>query len=81
MQRSNFIEEVSKRLSELLAAGPVRDVEKNVRALVSAALGRLDLVSREEFDVQAKLLARAREQLAALEARIAELERNPDAGK
>lgn len=81
MQRSNFIEEVSTRLSALFAAGPVRDVEKNVRALVSAALGRLDLVSREEFDVQAKLLARAREQLAALEARIAELERHADAGK
>jgi len=62
-------------MAELLAASPARDLEKNLRALVSGALGRLDLVSREEFDVQAKLLARAREQLAALEARVAELER------
>ena len=66
---------MSARMAELLAASPARDLEKNLRALVSGALGRLDLVSREEFDVQAKLLARAREQLAALEARVAELER------
>ena len=63
------------RLSELLTASPARDVEKNFRALVAGALGRLDLVTRDEFDVQAKLLARASSQLAALEDRVAELER------
>jgi len=66
---------MSARMAELLAASPARDVEKNFRALVAAALGRLDLVTREEFDVQAKLLARARERIVALEARVAELER------
>jgi len=81
MQRSTVIEEITAKLAELLAASPARDVERNVRALVSAALGRLDLVSREEFDVQAKVLGRAREQLAALEARVADLERRLDAGK
>jgi BMFP domain-containing protein YqiC len=75
MQRPDFFDDLSARLSELLATSPARDIEKNVRALVSAALGRLDLVTRAEFDVQVKLLARAREQLAALEARVAELER------
>ncbi len=74
MQRPNFVEELSAKVSELLASSPARDFEKNMRALVSSALGRLDLVTREEFDVQAKLLARAREQLVALEARVAELE-------
>jgi BMFP domain-containing protein YqiC len=74
MQRSKLIEELSAKLAELLATSPVRDIERNVRAMVSAALGRLDLVPREEFDVQAKVLARTREQLAALEARLAELE-------
>jgi BMFP domain-containing protein YqiC len=68
-------------LSELLATSPARDIDKNVRALVSAALGRLDLVSRAEFDVQVKLLERAREQLTALEARVAELERRQNAGR
>ena len=72
---------MSARLSELLATSPARDIYKNVRALVSAALGHLDLVTRAEFDVQVKLLARAREQLAALEARVAELERRQNAGR
>jgi BMFP domain-containing protein YqiC len=80
MQRRNFLDDISARLSELLATSPAQDIEKNVRALVRSALGRLDLVTREEFDVQAKLLARAREQLAALEARVAELERRRNAG-
>ena len=60
---------MTARMAELLAANPARDVEKNLRALVAGALGRLDLVTREEFDVQAKLLARARTQLA--DARVA----------
>jgi BMFP domain-containing protein YqiC len=81
MQRPDFFDDLSARLSELLATSPARDVEKNVRALVSAALGRLDLVTRAEFDVQVKLLARAREQLAALEARVAELERQNTGGR
>ena len=81
MQRPDFFDEMSARLSELLATSPARDIDKNVRALVSAALGRLDLVTRAEFDVQVKLLARAREQLAALEARVAELERRQNAGR
>jgi BMFP domain-containing protein YqiC len=81
MQRPDFFDDLSARLSELLATSPARDIEKNVRALVSAALGRLDLVTRAEFDVQVKLLARAREQLAALEARVAELERQNTGGR
>ncbi len=75
MQQRKLAEELSARLSELLAASPARDIEKNLRALLGAALGRADLATREEFDVQAKLLARARDQLTALEARVAELER------
>jgi BMFP domain-containing protein YqiC len=78
MQRPDFLSELSAKLAEALATSPARDIERNARALVSAALARLDLVTREEFDVQAKLLARAREQLAALEARLAELERRID---
>jgi len=81
MQRPDFFDDLSARLSELLATSPARDIEKNVRALVGAALGRLDLVTRAEFDVQVKLLARAREQLEALEARVAELERQNTGGR
>lgn len=51
------------------------DLEKNLRAALSSALGRLGLVTREEFDIQAALLARSRERLEQLKARIEELER------
>jgi hypothetical protein len=75
MPPTKLVEEMSTRVSELFGTGPARDVEKNFRALASSALARLDLVTREEFDVQAKVLARTREKLAALEERLAELER------
>jgi BMFP domain-containing protein YqiC len=75
MPPAKLVEEVTARMSELLGASPARDVEKNFRGLLSATLARLDLVTREEFDVQAKVLARTREKLAALEARLEALER------
>jgi BMFP domain-containing protein YqiC len=75
MQASQFIDELTAKMSQLAATSPARDVEKNLRALLSAGLARLDVVTREEFDVQAKLLARTLEKLVALESRLAELER------
>jgi BMFP domain-containing protein YqiC len=74
MQQSRLFEELSGKLSALLAQSPAKDVEKNLRALLGSFFSRLDLVTREEFDVQAKLLARSREQISALESRVAELE-------
>ena len=69
-----FVNDLSARLAEIAAANPARDLEKNFRGMLSSALARLDLVTREEYDVQVQVLARAREKLAALEARVAELE-------
>ena len=74
MPTAGFVDELSAKVGELFAAGPARDLEKNVRALFSASLSRLDLVTREEFDVQAKLLARTQAKLAALEVRVEALE-------
>jgi len=74
MPNSKLFDEVTSRISELIAASPARDMEKNARALLTSALARLDLVTREEFDVQAALLARSQEKLAALDARVAGLE-------
>ena len=55
------------------------DVERNFKSLLQSALARMDLVTREEFDVQLAVLARTREKLEALEARLAALEENaPD---
>lgn len=67
-------EDIQKKFAELLASSPAKDIERNARALLTSLLGRMDLVTREEFDVQREVLARAREQLTHLEARIAELE-------
>lgn len=68
------LDELARRVAALIAATPAKDVERNLRALLTSALGRLDLVTREEFDLQREALARARERLAALERQIAELE-------
>jgi BMFP domain-containing protein YqiC len=68
------LDEIRARFEELLAHSPAKDVEKNMRAMLSGFLSRLDLVTREEFDIQTELLRRTREQLAALEARVAALE-------
>ena len=74
MNPSSFLDQLSGKLSEIAANSPARDIEKNVRALATSAFSRLDLVTREEFDVQAALLEHARTQLTALEAKVAELE-------
>ena len=75
-----FLSELSARLAELAAANPAKDLEKNFRGLLASAFTRLELVSREEYDVQVQVLGRAREKLAALEARVAELEARSKAG-
>ncbi|MBU3693979.1 MAG: accessory factor UbiK family protein [Rhodocyclaceae bacterium] len=69
-----FIDQVSSRISALASSQPGQDLERNVRALLDAGLQRLELVPREEFDTQRRLLDRALEQVRALEARIAALE-------
>lgn len=74
MQKTHFFDDINSKLSALLANSPAGDIEKNVRALLSSAFSRLDLVTREEFDVQRELLARTRARLEALEAKIAALE-------
>ncbi len=75
MLNPKLFDELAARFSELAATGPAKDIEKNVRALLASLFSRLDLVTRDEFDIQSELLARARDKLAALEGRIAELER------
>jgi hypothetical protein len=74
MPATRILEDLSARISEFLAATPAKDVEKNVKALLSSAFGKLELATREELDVQAKVLARTREKLSALETRVAALE-------
>jgi len=74
MSQTRILDDLSARISEFLAASPAKDVQKNLQALLSAAFARLDLATREELEIQAKVLARARDKLSELEARVAELE-------
>ena len=74
MQHETLFQELSARLSELIASSPARDLEKNARALLSGFFSRLDLVTREEFDVQSDVLHRTREKLEQLQAKVVELE-------
>lgn len=67
-------EEINNKIKELIEKTPVADLQKNLRALLQAQFAKLDLVTREEFDVQRAVLLRAREKITQLEARLAELE-------
>ena len=75
MLNSKVLDDISARINEAIAASPARDIQKNLRAMVASATSKLDLVSKEEFEVQAQLLLRTREKLDALEARVAALEK------
>ena len=72
---TRLLDELNKKVSELLAASPAKDIEKNLRALLSSAFSRLDLVTREEFDVQQEVLGRTRDKLQQMETRVAEMEK------
>ena len=77
-----FFDDLAKRLSDAIPpqlAAFKNDVEANFKSVLQAGLAKLDLVTRQEFDVQAGVLARTREKLTALEARLATLE--AEAGK
>lgn len=74
MINTQFFEDLSSRIRDISKSTPAADMEKNLRALLQGAFTKLELVSREEFDVQADLLRRTRQKLELLEAKQAELE-------
>ena len=74
MNKSSFLDELQEKVGRVLAQSPAKDIERNVKALLSQGFAKLDLVTREEFEVQSQILARTRTKLEALEARVAELE-------
>ena len=74
MGNSQFFEDLSLKIRQLINGSPAGDLEKNLRALLQGAFTKLELVSREEFEVQAEVLRVTRERLEALQARVAQLE-------
>jgi BMFP domain-containing protein YqiC len=74
MDKTNFFNDLQAKINQTLQNSPAKDIEKNVKAMFAQGFSKLDLVTREEFDVQTQVLAKTRAKLEALEARVAELE-------
>ena len=71
---SKTLDDLAARIGKAVEASPVKDVEKTIRAMLTSGLARLDVVPRAEFDTQAAVLAKTREKLEQLEARVAAME-------
>jgi len=76
MNKLDFIEDLSLKIRESVKNSPVGDLEKNLHALLQGIFAKLELVSREEFDIQTELLRQTKEKLDALERQIKELEKS-----
>ncbi len=74
MLNKNVIDEINSKVSDILQNSPAKDIEKNVKVLLSGAFTKLDLVTRDEFEIQQEVLQRTREKLTDLEAKVADLE-------
>jgi len=79
--KSLNLDQLAQKLGEVFKQSPAREMEQNIKAGISGWLGKLDLITREEFDVQSEVLARTREKLTQLEARLKELEARHQADK
>ena len=74
MLNKNIIDEINSKVSEVLQQSPAKDIEKNVKVLLSGVFTQLDLVTRDEFDIQQEVLQRTREKSMILEGKVAKLE-------
>jgi BMFP domain-containing protein YqiC len=78
---AKILNDLNERMRQVFEKSPAGDLERNLQAMLTSLVARLDLVTREEFDVQRQVLLRTREKLARMEAQVAELERKLDSGK
>ncbi|MFT5535007.1 MAG: BMFP domain-containing protein YqiC [Burkholderiaceae bacterium] len=74
MDKSNFFNDMQNKISQAIENSPAKDIEKNVKAMMSQGFSKLDLVTRDEFDIQAQVLEKTRMRLEALEIQVAALE-------
>jgi hypothetical protein len=70
----SMAEDVQKKVADAVKDSPAKDLEKNVRGLMNQGFQKMDLITRQEFDIQVQVLAKTREKLEALEAKVAALE-------
>lgn len=76
MQRNDKVEEISNKIKEIINSTPLTDLDKNLHALIQGIFTKMELVSRDEFEIQAKVLQRTREKLEKLEKTLAQLEKS-----
>lgn len=74
MDMNTFFNDLQQKVNQVIENSPAKDIEKNVKAMMTQGFAKLDLVTREEFDIQAQMLAKARAKLDLLESRLADLE-------
>jgi BMFP domain-containing protein YqiC len=74
MDMNNFFNDLQSKINQAIENSPAKDIEKNVKSMMTQGFAKLDLVTREEFDIQAQVLAKTRAKLEALETRLADLE-------
>ncbi|MGZ8289913.1 MAG: accessory factor UbiK family protein [Telluria sp.] len=74
MDMNTFFSDLQGKINQAIENSPAKDIEKNVKAMMTQGFSKLDLVTREEFDIQSQVLAKTRAKLEALEKRLAELE-------
>lgn len=74
MLDSQKINEISNKIKEVVNSSPLADVEKNLNALLKSIFTKMDLVTREEFEVQAEVLRNTRQKLEMLEVKLTALE-------
>ena len=73
-QIQRIANDMQNKVGEAIRNSPAQEIEKNVRAMMNQGFQKMDLVTREEFELQTKVLAKTREKLEALEAKVAALE-------
>ena len=74
MLNAQILNDLSSKIRQIVTDSPLGDAEKNIHALIQGAFTKMELVSRDEFDVQTEVLRNTREQLTLCEERLAELE-------
>jgi BMFP domain-containing protein YqiC len=74
MDMNNFFNDLQSKINQAIEKSPAKDIEKNVKAMMTQGFSKLDLVTREEFDIQAQVLAKTRAKLDALELKMTVLE-------
>lgn len=81
MEKQAFFQDFQQKVMDLIKASPTADIERNIKALMGQTFNKLELVSREEFDIQAALLQSLQARVDALEARLAQQADQRDGGQ